>query len=104
LPLLAETVLEVWFEHFRDSDRAILLLVGLKYGKQCSAHRQTRSIQSVYQLALLLTFRSETDGAATSLEIEKIGAGRDLPVGLLSGQPYLYIIGLGRGEAKVAGA
>jgi hypothetical protein len=54
------------------------------------------------ETALLLAFGPVADAGPSRLEIEEIGAGRDLAIAVLPRQPDLNVIGFGRGEAQVA--
>ena len=47
---------------------------------------------------------TEADVGAAGLEINAVGAGGNLAVGILSGKPDFHIIGLGGPEAHVTGA
>ena len=80
------------------------MLVILKNCNHCSAYGQARTVKRVHEAALLGGRRLEADRGPAGLEILEIGAGRDLPVLVLSRQPDLDVVGLGRGEAQVAGA
>ena len=56
------------------------------------------------QTALFLPFGPIADTGAAGLEVEEVGAGGDLAVGVLPRQPDLDIVGLGRREAEIATA
>ena len=69
-----------------------------------AAHRQARAVQGVHQLRALGARALEADFGAPGLVVGKVAAGGDFPVEVLPRQPHLDVIGLGRGEAHVAGA
>ena len=48
--------------------------------------------------------RAVADVGAARLEGVEVGAGRDFAVEILAGQPDFEVVGLGGGEAGVAGA
>ena len=52
----------------------------------------------------LLAGGAEADVGAAGLEGFEVGAGGDFAVELLAGEPDLEVVGLGGGEAHVAGA
>src|SRR5689334_2637981 len=76
-------------ERLGDDDRSVGLLVVLEYRDQGPPHGQARSVQGVHVLRLSLRLLPVADVRATGLEVLAVGAGGDLAVRPLSGQPDL---------------
>ena len=64
---------------------------------------ETRAVQRVHELRLALRV-AEARLHPPRLERLAVRARRDLAVGVLRGQPHFEVVGLGGGEADVAGA
>ena len=54
------------------------------------------------QLGLGALFPAEAYLGAARLEVLKVGAGAYLHIPAVAGHPYLYVVGLGAGEAQIA--
>src|ERR1700726_3507786 len=89
-------------ENLGNVDRAIRPLIVLNDREPSAADSKTRAIQGVYEFAFA-PFRPEADAAAAGLESLAIGARGDLAEGVGGRQPDFEIVGLGRGEAHIAG-
>src|SRR5690242_17984317 len=89
---------------FRDDDRAVRLLVVLEDSEPGAPHRESAAVQRMEQLSLAGLAAAETQVGAARLECLEVGAGRNLFVVAVRGQPHLEVVGLGRAESQVAGA
>src|SRR2546426_507551 len=89
-------------ERLGNPDGAVLLLEILEDRDEGSAHRQAGAVEGVDELRLRLGSGTVPDVGAAGLEILEVGAGGDLPEGLLAREPDLQIVRLGRGKAHVA--
>ena len=95
--------------HVRAKDlghqhRAVLLLVVLEDGDGGAAHGQAAAVQGVDEARLALLVRPVADARPPGLVVGAVGAGGDLTVAVLAGQPHLDVVGLGRVRTHVAGA
>src|SRR6056297_1770976 len=70
-------------QHVRDRYRAVGLLVIFQDRHQGPADRQARAVEGMYELRLAALFPAKANAGTACLEVPEIGAGRDLPVGLL---------------------
>ena len=88
-----------------DEDGAICLLVVFQEGNDGSTDGQTGAVQGMDEARfhLLLASRPVADIGSPGLKIFEVGAGGDLSIDLLSGQPDLNVIALGRRETDIAG-
>src|SRR5216684_4922938 len=86
----------------RHPHRPILILVVLEDGHDSAADGQAGTVEGV-NVARLLLRCAVADVGAPGLEVEEVRAGADLAIGLLPRQPHFQVVGLGRGEAHVAG-
>src|SRR5690606_3840157 len=73
----------------RNRDGSILLLIVLHHSDQGAADRQTRTVQGVQELGLLLARALEPGLHAPGLEVAAVRAGADLAIGVLRRQPDL---------------
>ena len=96
-----KTLHEIGFQYPGQSDAAIGLLIVLHHGHQRAAHGQAGAVQGMGQPGPAAVLRLATDAGAAGLKVGAVGAGRDLPVAVLAGQPDFDVIGLGRGKAQV---
>ena len=87
-----------------DADGAVGLLVVLEDGEVGAADGEAAAVEGVQELGLLRAGGAVADVGAAGLEALEVGAGADLAVELLAGEPDLEVVGLGGGEAHVAGA
>ena len=85
-------------------DAPVRPLALLEDGHQGPARREARAVQGVDELGLGPARRAVADSRPPGLEVPKIAARGDLPVGVLGGEPDLQVVGLGGGEAEVPGA
>ena len=91
-------------EHVRNNDGPILLLIVLENCHQRTSDSQTGAVQGMDEFRLGLLALPKTDVGPTGLEIFKIAAGGDFPVGFLSRQPDLDIVCPGCRETHITGA
>ena len=89
-----------------NEDRAVGLLVVFEDREPGAAHGQAAAVERVHKLGLGLRppARPVADVGAPRLKGVEVGAGRDFAVEILSRQPDFEVVGLGGGEAGVAGA
>ncbi len=94
----------VGLEGVGDADGAVGLLVVLEDGEIGAADGEAAAVEGVDELGFLGAFGLVADVGAAGLEALEVGAGGDLAVGLLAGEPDFEVVGLGGAEAHVAGA
>src|SRR3989304_6904960 len=88
----------------RDDHAAVLLLVVFQDRKEGSANGQSRSVQGMNIFGLFTALGPKPDIPSTGLKGLKIATGGNLFVGVLTGQPYLDVVCLGRRKPRVARA
>ena len=86
-----------------DDDGAVRLLVVLEDGDERPPDREAGAVQRVQEPRLRPGLRAVAQARAAGLEVLAVRARRDLAVRLLPRQPDLDVVGLGGGEAHVAG-
>ena len=94
----------VGLERRRDRDAAVLVLVVLQDRDERAADRDAGAVEGVDEARALAVLRPVARVHAPRLEVGADRAARDLAIGALPRQPDLDVVGLGRGEAHVAGA
>ena len=87
-----------------DDDGAVGLLVVFEDGHHGTAGGKAGAVQGMHEFRLAAALGTEADIGAAGLEVHTVGAGRDLAVHALTGQPHFHVVGLGGTEAHVAGA
>ncbi len=94
----------VWDEGLGNYDAAVGLLVIFEDGEPGAADGQAAAVERVDELGLARPSWAVADVGAAGLEGLEVGAGRDFAVEVLAGEPDFEVVGLGGGEAHVAGA
>ena len=95
--------------HVRDEgvwnfDGAIGLLVVLEDCEVGAAYGQAAAVDGVKEVGFFRAGGTVFNVCAAGLEGFEVGAGGDLAVEVLSGEPDFEVVGFGGGEAHVAGA
>src|SRR5215217_1849847 len=91
-------------ERVRHRDAAVLVLIVLHHGDEGATDGDAGAVQRVDETRAFPLLRAIAGVHAPRLEIGADRARRDLAIGPLPRQPDLDVVGLGRGEAHVAGA
>src|SRR6185295_15941215 len=94
---------EVGAEGVGQEDGAVGLLVVLEDGDERPADGEARAVERVEEARLAAVRGAVAEVGAPGLEVGAVRAGGDLAVGVLAGEPDFEIVGLGCGEAHVAG-
>ena len=92
----------VLYQHIGYLHGAVGLLVILQYGGYGAAYGYAGAVEGVHKLRLGALFPAEAYLGAARLEVLKVGAGAYLHIPAVAGHPYLYVVGLGAGEAQIA--
>mmetsp|Transcript_36625 Transcript_36625/g.57184 ORF Transcript_36625/g.57184 Transcript_36625/m.57184 type:complete len:495 (-) Transcript_36625:408-1892(-) len=98
----------VWPQHLGNGEGAVLgVVVVLQHSHQRTAHRQARPVHRVRKCVLLLAVlihRPVTQVHPAPLEVRAVGAGGNLPEGLLARQPDLQVVAETRPKPNIPGA
>src|SRR5689334_3098551 len=79
---------------FGNDDGPVLLLVVLENRDERTADGQAGAVERVHVLHFAGAVRPKLDAGPARLETLRIAAGRNLAIGVLTGQPHLDVIGL----------
>ena len=93
----------VGLQHFGNQHGPVRLLIVFEHRDERAPDRKTRAVERVQQFVLALRVLEPRLHPAR-LERPGVGAGRDLPIGILGGEPDFEIVCLRRRETHVAGA
>ncbi len=94
----------VWDEGLGYFDAAVGLLVVFEDCEIGSAYGEAAAVEGVEELGLAGSGWAVADVGSAGLEGLEVGAGADLAVEVLAGEPDFEVVGLGGGETHVAGA
>ena len=95
-------------QHLRNANAAVHLLIIFQNGEIGASDSQAGAVDRVKELTFLDTgggrCRTVADVGTACLEAFEVGAGADLAIQPLAGQPDLQVVRFCRGKAHVAGA